>query len=80
MGRPATGRRLHTPAFDELVRIKGKTSAALATELMMSQGHISDLRAGRRLVTPPVAKQFADALGLINADALLWPASAVAAA
>lgn len=76
MGRPIAGRRLHTPAFDELVRLKGKTCASIAGDLLMSQGHISDMRAGRRLVTPPVAKTLADHLGLVSADAFLWPAAA----
>jgi hypothetical protein len=70
-----TGRRLHTPAFDELIRIKGKTCASIAGDLRMSEGHLSDMRAGRRLVSPPVAVLLADHLGLAQPDAFLWPAA-----
>lgn len=77
MSRPPTGRRLHTAAFDVLVAIRGLTSAKVAEETLLSQGHISDMRAGRRMVTPPTANALADALALPNAEAILWPAAAV---
>lgn len=79
MPRPATGRRLHTPAFDAILAMRGTTCAALAKDLLLSEGHLSDLRSGRRMVTPPTAKALADALNIPSADAILWPAQAVAA-
>lgn len=78
MARPATGRRLHTAAFDELCAIRGKTCASIAKERLMSEGHLSDLRAGRRLVTPPVALTLAEELAITTPEVILWPAMAVA--
>lgn len=75
MARPTAGRRLHTAAFDELIRLKGKTCASLSDDLRLSPGHVSDMRSGRRSVSPPVAKRIADALDLTTADAFLWPAA-----
>lgn len=73
MGRPATGRRLHTAAFDELLQARGKTCAALARETGLSQSHLSNLRSGRSMVTPPVAAALSEALELTGADSILWP-------
>jgi plasmid maintenance system antidote protein VapI len=78
MARPTNGRRLHAAAFDQFVALRGTSSAALAKELQMSQGHISDLRAGRRLTTPEVATRLTAELD-ITPEAILWPAAAVAA-
>jgi plasmid maintenance system antidote protein VapI len=71
--RPRTGRRLHTAAFDELVSRAGTTNAALAREILIGEPHISDLRSGRRLVTPPIAKALAEALDLKTSESILWP-------
>lgn len=76
MARPSTGRRLHTAAFDEICAIRGKTCALLAKELLLSEGHLSDMRAGRRLATPPTAAALAEALNLTSPEAILWPATA----
>jgi hypothetical protein len=73
MSRPATGRRLHTAAFDELLAIRGKRCADLARDTTLAESHISDMRAGRRTVTPPVAKLIATQLQLTSAEAILVP-------
>lgn len=75
MARPTTGRRLHTPAFDEICRREGMTCARIAKDHPITEGHLSDLRSGRRSVTPPVAKLLADVLN-VGADVILWPAAA----
>ena len=74
IGRPALGRRLHTPAFDAFCAVKGTNCAALAKDHLMSEGHLADLRSGRRLVSPLTAITLAEALGLSSPDAILWPA------
>jgi plasmid maintenance system antidote protein VapI len=79
MARPTNGRRLHAAAFDQFVSLRGTSSAALAKDLLMSQGHISDLRTGRRLATPEVSSKLAALLN-IDAEAILWPTEAKAVA
>ena len=78
MARPTNGRRLHAAAFDQFLAVRGKSSATLAKDLLMSQGHISDLRTGRRLATPEVALKLAEYLQ-IEMDAILWPVEATKA-
>lgn len=72
MARPRTGRRLHTEAFDDLLRARGTTCAAIARK-GLSASHLSDLRSGRRSVTPLVAEMLAQALGLETPDVILCP-------
>jgi antitoxin component HigA of HigAB toxin-antitoxin module len=77
MARPTNSRRLHVAAFDLLLGIKGLTCAELARTNVVSESQLSDMRSGRRSVSPVMAAALAKELDLPTAEPILWPIRAV---
>lgn len=62
---------MFTPAFDEFLSKANLTPASLARDWAISEGHVSEMRSGKKTVSPAIAEVLAKALDVSTVDAFL---------